>query len=145
MEGALPKYELWCRILSRIELDQRSREARLQLEQIEWLLIPPASGKKRFFEGGRGGGGTSQTGRVRRAAGKGQSVGIGLAQAQLEAARGRLAASEGEDAFKMRHARMIAQGAALGSGAVQLILPSPAASPVRTRVFGGESHRLVNE
>jgi hypothetical protein len=60
------KYELWCRILSRIELDQRSREARLQLERIEWLLIPPAAGKKRFFEGGRGGGGTSQTGRVRR-------------------------------------------------------------------------------
>jgi len=69
----VPKYELWCRILSRIELDQRSREARLQLEQIEWLLIPPASGKKRFFEGGRGGGGTSQTGRVRRLLAKGRA------------------------------------------------------------------------
>ena len=66
-EGAMPRYDLWwCRILSRIELDQRSREARLQLERIEWLLIPPAAGKKRFFEGDSGGGGTSQTGRVRR-------------------------------------------------------------------------------
>jgi hypothetical protein len=66
-EGAMPRYDLWwCRILSRIELDQRSREARLQLERIEWLLIPPAAGKRRLFGGGRGGGESSQTGRIRR-------------------------------------------------------------------------------
>ena len=66
-EGAMPRYDLWwCRILSRIELDQRSREARLQLERIEWLLIPPTEGKRRLFGGGRGGGESSQTGRIRR-------------------------------------------------------------------------------
>ena len=64
-EGAMPRYDLWwCRILSRIELDQRSRV--LQLERIEWLLIPPAAGKRRLFGGGRGGGESSQTGRIRR-------------------------------------------------------------------------------
>jgi hypothetical protein len=63
----MPRYDLWwCRILSRIELDQRSREARLQLERIEWLLIPPAAGKRRLFGDGRGGGGTLQSGRIRR-------------------------------------------------------------------------------
>jgi hypothetical protein len=61
----MPRYDLWCRILSRIELDQRSREARLQLERIEWLLIPPAGGKRRLLGGGRGGGGTLQIGRIR--------------------------------------------------------------------------------
>ena len=59
------RYDLWCRILSRIELDQRSREARLQLERIEWLLISPAGGKRRLLGGGRGGGGTLQIGRIR--------------------------------------------------------------------------------
>jgi hypothetical protein len=63
----MPRYDLWwCRILPRIELDQRSREARLQLERIEWLLIPPAAGKRRLFGDGRGGDGTSQRGRIRR-------------------------------------------------------------------------------
>jgi hypothetical protein len=66
-EGAMPRYELWwCRILPRIELDQRSREARLQLERIEWLLIPPAAGKRPLFGDGRDGDGTSQSGRIRR-------------------------------------------------------------------------------
>jgi len=66
-EDAMPRYDLWwCRILPRIELDQRSREARLQLERIEWLLIPPAAGKRRLFGEGRGGGGTLQSGRIRR-------------------------------------------------------------------------------
>ena len=66
-EGVMPRYDLWwCRILPRIELDQRSREARLQLERIEWLLIPPAAGKRRLFGDGRGGDGTLQRGRIRR-------------------------------------------------------------------------------
>jgi hypothetical protein len=66
-EGAMPRYDLWaCRILPRIGLDQRSREARLQLERIEWLLIPPAAGKRRLFGDGRGGDGTLQRGRIRR-------------------------------------------------------------------------------
>jgi hypothetical protein len=63
----MPRYDLWaCRILPRIGLDQRSREARLQLERIEWLLIPPAAGKRRLFGDGRGGDGTLQSGRIRR-------------------------------------------------------------------------------
>jgi hypothetical protein len=63
----MPRYDLWaCRILPRIGLDQRSREARLQLERIEWLLIPPAAGKRRLFGDGRGGDGTLQRGRIRR-------------------------------------------------------------------------------
>ena len=41
-------------------------EARLQLERIEWLLIPPAAGKRRLFGDGRGGDGTLQRGRIRR-------------------------------------------------------------------------------
>jgi hypothetical protein len=66
-EGAMPRYDLWwCRILPRIELDQRSREPRLQLERIEWLLISPAAGKRRLFGDGRGGDGTLQRGRIRR-------------------------------------------------------------------------------
>jgi hypothetical protein len=66
-EGAMPRYDLWwCRILPRIELDQRSREARLQLERIEWLLMPPAAGKRRLFGDGRGGDGTLRRGRIRR-------------------------------------------------------------------------------
>jgi hypothetical protein len=65
-ECVMPRYDLWCRILSRIELDQRSREARLQLERIEWLLIPPAAGKRRLSGDGRGGAGTLKSGRIRR-------------------------------------------------------------------------------
>ena len=34
---------LWSRNLSRVELDQRSREARLRLEQLERLLVPHAA------------------------------------------------------------------------------------------------------
>ena len=37
-----------------------------KLERIEWLLIPPAAGKRRLFGDGRGGGGTLQSGRIRR-------------------------------------------------------------------------------
>jgi hypothetical protein len=39
MEGAMPRINFWSRSLSRVELDQRSREARLRLEQVERLLI----------------------------------------------------------------------------------------------------------
>ena len=35
MEGAMPRTNLWSQSVPRVELDQRSREARLRLEQIE--------------------------------------------------------------------------------------------------------------
>ena len=41
MEGAMPRTNLWSQSVPRVELDQRSREARLRLEQgIERLLLP---------------------------------------------------------------------------------------------------------
>src|SRR5215813_13576722 len=39
MEGAMPKVDRWSRNVPRIELDQRSREARLRLEEIERLVV----------------------------------------------------------------------------------------------------------
>ena len=39
MEGAMLRSNLWSRSVPRVELDQRSREARLRLERIERLLI----------------------------------------------------------------------------------------------------------
>jgi hypothetical protein len=39
MESAMPKGNRWSRSVSRIELDQCSREARLRFEKIERLLI----------------------------------------------------------------------------------------------------------
>src|SRR5215510_9470137 len=39
MEGAMPKVNRWSRNVPRIELDQRSREARLRLEEIERLVV----------------------------------------------------------------------------------------------------------
>jgi hypothetical protein len=36
----MPSIKFWSRSLSRIELDQRSREARLRFERIERLLVP---------------------------------------------------------------------------------------------------------
>jgi hypothetical protein len=35
----MPSINFWSRSLSRVELDQRSREARLRLERIERLLL----------------------------------------------------------------------------------------------------------
>lgn len=35
----MPRTNLWDRTVSRVELDQRSREVRLRLEQIERLLV----------------------------------------------------------------------------------------------------------
>jgi hypothetical protein len=35
--------KFWSRSLSRVELDRRSREARLRLEQLERLLVSPAA------------------------------------------------------------------------------------------------------
>jgi hypothetical protein len=43
MEGAMPSINFWSRSLSRVELDQRSREARLRLERIERLLVSHAA------------------------------------------------------------------------------------------------------
>src|SRR5215469_9244605 len=39
----MPRISLWSRSLSSVELDQRSREARLRLERIERLLISRAT------------------------------------------------------------------------------------------------------
>ena len=39
MERAMPRTNLWNRTVSRVELDQRSREARLRLGQLEQLLV----------------------------------------------------------------------------------------------------------
>jgi hypothetical protein len=49
---------LWSRSLSRVELDQRSREARLRLEQLERLLVPHVTvrryrRRRLLFFGGR--------------------------------------------------------------------------------------------
>ena len=43
MEGAMPKANLWNRSVPRVELDQRAREARLQLEELERLLVRRAA------------------------------------------------------------------------------------------------------
>ena len=40
MEGAVPRASLWTHSVPRVELDHRSREASLRLEQIERLLNP---------------------------------------------------------------------------------------------------------
>src|SRR5215472_14512597 len=42
MEGAVSRTNLWSHSAPRVELDQRSREASLRLEQIERLLRPRA-------------------------------------------------------------------------------------------------------
>jgi hypothetical protein len=42
MEAAMSRTNLWSRSMSRVELDQRSREARLRLEQLERRLISHA-------------------------------------------------------------------------------------------------------
>jgi hypothetical protein len=39
MEAIMSRINLWSRSLSRVELDQRSRVARLQLEQLQRLLV----------------------------------------------------------------------------------------------------------
>ena len=39
----MPRNNLWSQSVPKVELDQRSREARLRLERIERLLIPPAA------------------------------------------------------------------------------------------------------
>jgi hypothetical protein len=39
----MPSIKFWSRSLSRVEFDQRSREARLQLERLERLLITLAA------------------------------------------------------------------------------------------------------
>jgi hypothetical protein len=41
LEGAVPRTNLWSHSMPRVELDQRSREASLRLEQIERLFRPP--------------------------------------------------------------------------------------------------------
>jgi len=40
MEGAMLKVEVWNKSVPRAELDQRARDARLQLERMEQLLVP---------------------------------------------------------------------------------------------------------
>ena len=41
VEGAVPKTNLWSHSVPRVELDQRSREASLRLEQIKRRFKPP--------------------------------------------------------------------------------------------------------
>jgi hypothetical protein len=43
MEGAMLRANLWNKSVPRVELDQRARDARLRLEQIERLLAPRAA------------------------------------------------------------------------------------------------------
>jgi hypothetical protein len=43
MEGGMPRTNLWNQSVPRVELDQRSREARLRLERIERLFVPRAA------------------------------------------------------------------------------------------------------
>jgi len=43
MEGAMQRPNLWGKSVSRVELDQRSREERLRLERIERFFTPRAA------------------------------------------------------------------------------------------------------
>ena len=43
MEGAMRKANLWNQSVSRVELNQRARDARLRLERIERQLLPRAA------------------------------------------------------------------------------------------------------
>lgn len=43
MESAMIRTNLWSKSVPRVELDQRSRAARLRLERIDRLLIPTAA------------------------------------------------------------------------------------------------------
>jgi len=43
MEGAMLKASVWSTSVSRVELDQRGRDARLRLERLERLLVPRAA------------------------------------------------------------------------------------------------------
>jgi len=43
VERAMMRTNLWSKSVPRIELDQRSRTARLRLERIDRLLVPPAA------------------------------------------------------------------------------------------------------
>jgi hypothetical protein len=49
MEGAMPSINLWSRGVPRVELDQRSREARLRLERIEPLVVSRATVAHSWF------------------------------------------------------------------------------------------------
>ena len=43
VEGAMTRTNLWSESVPRVELDQRSRAARLRRERIDRLLMPPAA------------------------------------------------------------------------------------------------------
>ena len=49
LEGAVPRTSLWNHSMPRVELDHRSREASLRLEQIERLLKPPVRVRRSRF------------------------------------------------------------------------------------------------
>jgi hypothetical protein len=42
----MPRTNLWSQSVPRVELDQRSREARLRLERIEWQPFPCTGGTR---------------------------------------------------------------------------------------------------
>ena len=46
MEAVMSRINSWSRSLSRVELDQRSREARLQLQQLERLLVSHVAARR---------------------------------------------------------------------------------------------------
>ena len=58
------KVDLWNNSVPRVELDQRARDARLQLERIERLLVPRGAVTALWFSFGEPGDG-SRAGRIR--------------------------------------------------------------------------------
>ena len=51
VEGAMLRNNLWSKSLPRVELDQRARDARVRLDQIERLAVPASA--KMFGSFGR--------------------------------------------------------------------------------------------
>jgi hypothetical protein len=49
MEGAMLRTNLWNESVPRVELDQRARDARLRLEQLERLLAPRAAAARSWL------------------------------------------------------------------------------------------------
>jgi hypothetical protein len=49
MEGAMLRTNLWNMSVPRVELDQRARDARLRLEQLERLLAPRAAAARSWL------------------------------------------------------------------------------------------------
>jgi hypothetical protein len=48
-EGSMSRQNLWKKSVPRVELDQRARDARLQLDRIERLAVPRLAGMLSLF------------------------------------------------------------------------------------------------